>query len=157
MSRLFKRRKSYLRGFAFLVFLALTLYFVAMPLSNAGDKKKKQVNWIPYASGMNQAKEQNKPVLLFFCADWCTTCIKMEKETFNNIMVVFKATIILGILFTLIQLFIDPFFFTYSESLGYAEVSLYEIRLSSVSARRSMSLTSSASISVKDLLSITAS
>jgi thioredoxin-related protein len=33
---------------------------------------------------MNQAKEQNRAVLLFFCADWCATCIKMEKETFKN-------------------------------------------------------------------------
>jgi len=37
-----------------------------------------------YAKALNQAKQQNKPVLMNFTgSDWCTWCIRLDKEVFS--------------------------------------------------------------------------
>lgn len=79
-----RNRNGYLNCVTLYVFLIFITASIVAPDSKAEGEKTNQVNWMAYASGMAQAKEQNKAVLLFFCADWCTTCIKMEKETFKD-------------------------------------------------------------------------
>ena len=65
--------------------------------------------------------------ILFLIANY-----KLEKVTFNTLIVIFKTTIAVGVIFTLIQLFVDPFFFTHQEAAQSAEFNIYEIRLASV-------------------------
>jgi thioredoxin-related protein len=40
------------------------------------------INWKPYAQGLEIAKAQNKPVFLYFHADWCKYCKKLKTTTF---------------------------------------------------------------------------
>lgn len=67
-----------------LVFFAFTFASINTPLSKEVDENKTKIDWVPYSSGMAQAKARDKAVFLFFCADWCTNCAKMEKETFKD-------------------------------------------------------------------------
>jgi len=47
-----------------------------------GDISK--IDWQGYAQGMQLAKSQNKPVFLYFHADWCTYCRKLKETTFKD-------------------------------------------------------------------------
>ncbi len=49
------------------------------PASNASN-----IKWQGYAQGMELAKSQNKPIFLYFHADWCTYCTKLKKTTFRD-------------------------------------------------------------------------
>ncbi len=42
------------------------------------------INWIEFDSGMKMAHKSNKPIFLYFYADWCTYCVKLKKTTFKN-------------------------------------------------------------------------
>ena len=46
------------------------------------------IKWQKYAQGMELAKSRNKPVFLYFHADWCTYCTKLKKTTFRDKAVV---------------------------------------------------------------------
>lgn len=46
--------------------------------------KESGIQWKEYADGMELAKNMNKHVFLYFHADWCTYCKKMEGTTFND-------------------------------------------------------------------------
>jgi len=41
-----------------------------------------------YQSALEQAKTQNKPLLLAFHASWCPPCIKMKRTTYHNPQVI---------------------------------------------------------------------
>ena len=45
-----------------------------------------KIQWFTnYSQGVAAAKQQNKPILLFFTgSDWCGWCKKMESEIFNS-------------------------------------------------------------------------
>ena len=47
-----------------------------------------QVNWYPYKEGTDLARRQNRSMVIYFHADWCTFCGQMEKETFRDAAVV---------------------------------------------------------------------
>ena len=49
------------------------------PKSNASN-----IDWKSYAKGLELAKSQNKPVFLYFHADWCTYCVRLKKTTFKD-------------------------------------------------------------------------
>jgi thiol:disulfide interchange protein len=40
--------------------------------------------WHGYSRGMALAKRQDKPVFLYFYADWCTYCRKLKSTTFKD-------------------------------------------------------------------------
>ncbi len=44
--------------------------------------KTSSIDWQFYAKGLDIAKTQDKPVFLYFHADWCTYCTKLKKTTF---------------------------------------------------------------------------
>jgi len=38
------------------------------------DWNARQIKWLDYQQGMQQAQQNDRPVLLLFYADWCPTC-----------------------------------------------------------------------------------
>jgi thioredoxin-related protein len=46
--------------------------------------KTSSIDWQSYAKGLDIAKTQDKPVFLYFHADWCTYCTKLKKTTFTD-------------------------------------------------------------------------
>jgi thioredoxin-related protein len=42
------------------------------------------IKWYPYQDSLRVGKEEGKKIFLNFYADWCTYCVKMEKETFRD-------------------------------------------------------------------------
>ena len=52
--------------------------------TSAQDLKDTGIQWKEYAEGMKLAKTRNKPVFLYFHAEWCTYCKKMEQTTFMD-------------------------------------------------------------------------
>ncbi len=46
------------------------------------------IKWYAYNEGMALGKNEKKSVFLYFYADWCSYCVKMAKETFQDPSVV---------------------------------------------------------------------
>ena len=62
-------------------YMLCVLFCVAL-FSNTGCAAT--VRWYGYDDGMALAKKQNKKVFLYFWADWCRYCEKMENETLSR-------------------------------------------------------------------------
>lgn len=52
--------------------------------SSVSGSKDAGILWKGYSEGMALAKSRNKHVFLYFHADWCTYCKKMEATTFMD-------------------------------------------------------------------------
>lgn len=48
--------------------------------SNEGENESVST----YQSALNKAKEENKELVLFFTAEWCTNCIDMKEKTIST-------------------------------------------------------------------------
>jgi len=55
--------------------------FVSLAVTMPADASR--IRWYDYDEGTSLGKEQGKKILLFFWAEWCASCEKMKKETFQ--------------------------------------------------------------------------
>jgi thiol:disulfide interchange protein DsbD len=52
---------------------------------NTNTEKSKLANWAPYSAELLAlAKQENKPVMIDFFADWCAACHELDNKTFNT-------------------------------------------------------------------------
>lgn len=42
------------------------------------------ISWQEFKTGFKGASEKNKPIFLYFYADWCTYCTKLKQTTFRD-------------------------------------------------------------------------
>jgi thioredoxin-related protein len=50
----------------------------------AGKKTAGLINWLSFDAAQQQENTKNLKFLLYFHADWCTYCHKLEKDTLSN-------------------------------------------------------------------------
>jgi len=68
-----------------LVFVLTLIMLGILILSAKMMVVESQVNWLyNYDEGLSKARTENKIVLLYFHADWCSWCKKLNQETFSN-------------------------------------------------------------------------
>ena len=65
-----------------LAILAGLLIFGLGPTDEA--RSGNQINWHTYDEGMTEARQSGKSIVFYFHADWCTYCVRMQKETFAH-------------------------------------------------------------------------
>ncbi|MEM7249090.1 MAG: thioredoxin family protein [Acidobacteriota bacterium] len=68
---------------------SLLLVLLSVPAGAKGDKTitwaESTVNWAEsYGKGVKQAREEGKPILLKFYANWCPHCTKMDEGTWQD-------------------------------------------------------------------------
>ena len=56
--------------------------FWAFPMDSV--RSGNQINWYTYDDGMAEARQSGKRIVIYFHADWCTYCVRMQKETFTH-------------------------------------------------------------------------
>ena len=49
-----------------------------------GSASAQELKWFSFDEGLAAAKTQGKRVYVFFWAEWCTVCHRMEKDTLQN-------------------------------------------------------------------------
>jgi len=74
--------------------LVMTVFWLAIACSRSSEQEnagaarpameKASVVWQDFNTGLRLAKEQRKPVVMDFYADWCGWCKKMEAEVFED-------------------------------------------------------------------------
>jgi thiol:disulfide interchange protein len=76
--------------FGVLIFIMAFYYIyvgVKIFIPKHDDKSSNQVETVWYSSideGFEVAAVEQKPVLIYFTADWCKNCLQMKKSTFKN-------------------------------------------------------------------------
>jgi thioredoxin-related protein len=62
----------------------LTALLVGGAFSTPPARSANQINWYSYQDGMAEARQSGKSMVVYFYADWCTYCVRMQKETFGH-------------------------------------------------------------------------
>ncbi|SHI86255.1 Thioredoxin-related protein [Mesonia phycicola] len=58
--------------------------FFLLLLCSTSTFAQSTVNWLRFEQLETSLQQETKPVLLFFYADWCAYCKKMEQNAFKN-------------------------------------------------------------------------
>jgi len=66
------------------VMIVLVAALFAPGFTRANDTSASQVHWYSYEEGLALAQAQSKPVVIYFYAEWCAYCVRMEKETYAD-------------------------------------------------------------------------
>ena len=69
-------------------FLGCVIFILIASFFPAGNLFSATIQWHQYDEGITLGKKENKKVFLFFWAEWCKFCEKMEKETLNEPQIV---------------------------------------------------------------------
>lgn len=64
--------------------LAVVFFAIFLPAAVSAQ----EISWQKFDRGMAMAKEQDKNVFLYFHAEWCSYCKKMERTTFKKSKVI---------------------------------------------------------------------
>ncbi|THB78127.1 MAG: thioredoxin family protein [Desulfobacteraceae bacterium] len=67
-----------------LFFLMLISSVVAFCLAVPVSSQASTIDWKGYDTGMTDAQDEGKKVLIHFRTDWCTYCRKMDATTFKD-------------------------------------------------------------------------
>lgn len=70
------------KSMIFLAILSAALVFGGYPMTTV--QSGGQIDWYGYDDGMAKARETGKNIVFYFYADWCTYCVRMQKETFSH-------------------------------------------------------------------------
>lgn len=65
-----------------LTVLAALAAFGSLPVDAV--RSGNQINWYSYEDGRAKARQAGKSIVFYFYADWCTYCVRMQKETFSH-------------------------------------------------------------------------
>lgn len=75
------------RKLLLILLLSILIGTSGRPVAFAGDKAG-GVNWLKYDVAIEQAKEENKHIIIDFTATWCGWCKKMAATTYKDTQVV---------------------------------------------------------------------
>lgn len=62
--------------------------FLLVTTNTAFSQTEEAVHWLSFEQLNTVLKEKPKKVFIDFYADWCTACLKMQKEVFTNAAVI---------------------------------------------------------------------
>lgn len=69
--------------------MKISLITVLLLISNTGFSQTKQtIHWLSFEQLEDSLKSNPKKVFIDFYADWCKPCLKMQKETFTDSLIV---------------------------------------------------------------------
>ncbi len=66
------------------IFFAVLVFVLITSIVNTGAFASDGIIWNKHEEGFSLAEKQNKKIFLYFHADWCTFCKKLEQTTFGN-------------------------------------------------------------------------
>ena len=60
------------------------IFFSLIPILLFSFKNPDTIKWYSLTEGLEIARRENKPMLLFVYASWCDKCQRMDKKVFTN-------------------------------------------------------------------------
>lgn len=72
--------------FKILVFAIFISFFGIVPFQSFATANL--INWQTFEQGLSLAEKQEKKIFLYFHADWCKFCSKMDTTTFKDAQVI---------------------------------------------------------------------